>query len=170
MPQSVETLWDTENNRHWNRKTSPSSCRCQAWTRQWTVSPSFRLPEASVNQTGLKKINKASELISIRQLLSIWLLWGHQPQQTAQNQTTTSWQRKSWNNKAQRSKTSRQEGNSKAKVIAFSNPPLTWKALPICLNVSCSFKRHWRTHWCQRPFNRLAELPLYAKSLVSASH
>ena len=30
--------------------TSPWGCRCQSWTLQWTVSPSFRLPEAN---TGL---------------------------------------------------------------------------------------------------------------------
>ena len=34
--------------------------------------------------------------------------------------------------------TSQQEGHSKAKVIAFSNSPLTWKALPISLNFSWS--------------------------------
>ena len=43
--------------------------------------------------------------------------------------------------------TNQQEGHSKAKVTAFANSPLTWKALPICLNVSpsCNCNRGWAT-------------------------
>ena len=49
------------------------------------------------------------------------------------------------------SMTSQQEGHSQVKVITFANSPLTWKALPISLNVppSCNFKQalgEWTNH------------------------
>ena len=76
---------------HWNRKSSPSSCRCQSWTRQWIASPSFRLPEANGSRvstraakTNLRQGNFWAygffEVINLSKL------------PMAHNQVTTSWQ------------------------------------------------------------------------------
>ena len=55
--------------------------------------------------------------------------------------------------------TSQQEGHSQVKVITFANSPLTWKALPISLNVppSCNFKQalgEWTNYYPNLPLVR----------------